>query len=287
MVGRLEATRRELVDRSFHAGFAELARGVLHNLGNAMTPLAVRLSRLGGRLRQAPVGDLERAFGELTREPAGSARHADLEEFVRLGCRELCGTVQGVQADFEVIQRQTTALQAALGELLRSAHNEQVVEAVRLPELISQTLDLVPDECRRRLAVEADESLHGVGVVRVARTVLRQVLQNFVINAAESVRDAGRERGVLRVAAAIVLDDGGKRLHLRCEDDGVGIAAEDLPRVFEQGFSTKSRETNYGIGLHWCANAIAALGGTIWAVSAGRDQGAVLHLTLPLGGSCP
>ena len=39
MVERVAESRRQLVDQSFHAGFAELAKGVLHNLGNAMTPL--------------------------------------------------------------------------------------------------------------------------------------------------------------------------------------------------------------------------------------------------------
>jgi two-component system, NtrC family, sensor kinase len=52
--------------------------------------------------------------------------------------------------------------------------------------------------------------------------------------------------------------------------------------VFDKGFSTKSRETNYGIGLHWCANAIAALGGRIWAASEGPGLGASMHLMLPL-----
>jgi sensor histidine kinase regulating citrate/malate metabolism len=52
--------------------------------------------------------------------------------------------------------------------------------------------------------------------------------------------------------------------------------------MFEKGFSTKSRETNYGIGLHWCANAIAALGGRIWAASDGPGLGASMHLLLPL-----
>ena len=46
MVERVEQTHRELVDQSFQAGFAELAKGVLHNLGNAMTPLGVRLAKL-------------------------------------------------------------------------------------------------------------------------------------------------------------------------------------------------------------------------------------------------
>src|SRR5579863_5463201 len=59
MVDRVAASRMELVDQSYEAGFAELARGVLHNLGNAMTPIGVRLSGLGQRLGQAPTAEVE------------------------------------------------------------------------------------------------------------------------------------------------------------------------------------------------------------------------------------
>jgi sensor histidine kinase regulating citrate/malate metabolism len=96
------------------------------------------------------------------------------------------------------------------------------------------------------------------------------------------VRDAGREKGVLRLAAEIVRNEDAEHLHLRCEDDGVGIAPKDLERVFEKGFSTKSKATNHGIGLHWCANSIASLGGRIWAASEGPGRGASLHVLLPL-----
>jgi two-component system NtrC family sensor kinase len=118
--------------------------------------------------------------------------------------------------------------------------------------------------------------------VNVARTVLRLVLQNLIINAADAVREAGRDKGVFRVAAEIVRGPERDQLHLRCEDNGVGIAHGNLERVFDKGFSTKSRDTNYGIGLHWCANAISALGGRIWAVSDGPGRGASMHLMLPL-----
>ncbi len=282
MVGRVARSRRQLVDQSFQSGFAELAKGVLHNLGNAMTPLGVRLSRLSDCLRDAPMADVELAAAELEHEPPDTDRHADLEEFLRLGCHELDAALAAARADVMVIQRQTGIVQHALAELMRSTRNEHVVEAVRLPELVSQTLEIVPDACRRRLVVESDDSLRRVGVVRVARTVLRLVLQNLIINAADAVRDAGRDRGVLRVAAEIVQVADREQLHLRCEDDGVGIARDDLERVFDQGFSTKSRETNHGIGLHWCANAIGALGGRIWAASAGPGLGAAMHLMLPL-----
>jgi C4-dicarboxylate-specific signal transduction histidine kinase len=118
--------------------------------------------------------------------------------------------------------------------------------------------------------------------VRVARTVLRLILQNLIINAADAVRDAGKDKGKLRVSAEIVQETDGRQLHLQCIDDGVGIATENLERVFEKGFTTKSPETNHGIGLHWCANAIGALGGRIWAASDGPGSGAALHLLVPL-----
>jgi two-component system NtrC family sensor kinase len=282
MVARVAHTSRELVDQSFQAGFAELAKGVLHNLGNAMTPLGVRVTKLGERLRDVPVGDLELAIAELAAAEAGSARQADLKEFLRLGCRGMAVTVGEAKADIEVIQRQSVFVQTALSELMRSTRNSHVVESVCLPDLVTQTLEIVPDACRHRLAVESDESLRKVGVVRIARTVLRLVLQNLIINAADAVRDAGRDKGVLWVAAEIVRDADREHLHLQCKDNGVGIPKEILDRMFEKGFSTKSRETNYGIGLHWCANAIAALGGRIWAASDGPGLGASMHLLLPL-----
>lgn len=287
MVERVADSRRQLVDQSFQAGFAELAKGVLHNLGNAMTPLGVRLSKLGDRLRNAPAGDVDLAFAELAKENQASlgrptARRADLEEFLRLACRELAASVKDAQSDVDVVQRQATIVQTALNELMRSTRNEHVVESVRLPDLVAQTLEIVPDICRQRLIVDTDESLRKVGAVQVARTVLRLILQNLIINAADAVRDAGRDKGVLYFAAEIISYTDSDQLHLHCKDDGVGIAADNLQRVFDKGFSTKSRETNYGIGLHWCANAIGALGGRIWAASDGPGLGASMHLMLPL-----
>lgn len=282
MVERVAESRTLLVDQSFEAGFAELARGVLHNLGNAMTPISVRLAGLNDRLRAAAAEDAELALEELQHGVADPQRRADLEEFVRLACGELAGAVSVAQEDVAVITRQASAIQATLAEQLRSARNEHVVEPVRLTELVAQSLEIVPDTCRQRLTVDTDETLRRLGVVRVARTVLRLILQNVIINAADAVRDAGKERGSLRVSAEILRDADHPQLHLECRDDGVGIAAQNLERVFEKGFSTKSPETNHGIGLHWCANAIGALGGRIWAASDGPGRGASLHLLVPL-----
>ncbi len=282
MVQRLAESRRQLVDRSFQAGFAELAKGVLHNLGNAMTPFGVRLASLSERLRSAPVADIRCAAAELAGNPQDAARRADLAHFVRLGFDQVDGALEQARRDVAVMEQQTSIVSATLAEQMASSRSEPVVERVALPELISQTLDIVPDACRQRLTIETDPSLKALGSIPVARTVLRLVLQNLIINAADAVRESKRDRGVLKIAATIEADAEADRLHLCCTDDGIGIESHNLQRIFEKGFSTKSRDTNHGIGLHWCANAIRALGGRIWATSQGLGHGASMHVVLPL-----
>lgn len=285
MVARVAESRSQLIDQSFQAGFAELAKGVLHNLGNAMTPIGIRLSSLRDRLRAAPIEDAELAVAELARVDVDPTRRADLEEFVRLACVELASVLRNVANDVEVMGRQTSIVQTALSEQMRASRNEHVVESVRLPELLAQALEVVPDAARQLLLIEADKSLAKVGVVKVARTVLRLVLQNWIINAADAVRESGKPQGSVRIAAEIVREADSDRLHLYCADNGIGIAPDNLGRIFEKGFSTKSKETNYGIGLHWCANAIGALGGRTWAMSEGIGRGAWMHLMIPLPAS--
>jgi sensor domain CHASE-containing protein len=282
MVKRLAESRASLVDQSFQAGFAELAKGILHNLGNAMTPFGVRLAALGTRLRAAPLQDLKVAAAELVDGPNDMARRADIIQLIGLGSRELTAMLENAQRDIQVMERQTSIVSATLAEQMASSRSEPVVERVALPDLLSQALDIVPDTCRQRLAIEADASLRAVGSVPVARTLLRLVLQNLIINAADAVDQSRREKGVLQIAAAIETDEDTQRLHLRCTDNGIGIAPENLARIFEKGFSTKSRAANHGIGLHWCANAIRSLGGRIWASSQGPGTGASLHVVLPV-----
>jgi len=288
MVGRVAESRRQLADQSFQAGFAELAKGIMHNLGNAMTPLGLHLSLLATRLRAMPVADVAAAAAELAGtagaagDPVAAQRRADLAQFIRYGCEQIEAAIAEAHGDVAVMERQAAIVTATLAEQTASANHEQVLESVRLPELLAQTLEIVPDACRRRLIVEADDSLRAVGAVTVARTVLRLVLQNLIINAADAVDEAGLTQGALRLTADIESGDGGQQLHLQCQDNGAGIAPEHLKRVFEKGFSTKSRAKNHGIGLHWCANAIRSLGGRIWAVSDGPGRGASLHVVFPI-----
>jgi sensor domain CHASE-containing protein len=282
MMSRVAESRSQLVDQSFEAGHAEVAKGVLHNLGNAMTPISVRLGILQQRLRAVDREVLGLVAEELSAADSTPSRRADLGELLRLAGGAIVQMLRAAEEDVEVMSRQTSIVQSALSEQMHFTHNEHVWEVVRLPDLVAQSLEVVPDEARSRLFLELDESLSRVGPVHVPRTLLRLVLQNLIINAADAVSEAGKSVGMLKLVASLDDSAGRERLLLHCTDNGVGIMAESLPRVFDKGFSTKSKATHFGIGLHWCANAVGALEGRIWATSDGVGRGASLHVLLPL-----
>jgi two-component system NtrC family sensor kinase len=283
MVAQVAESRRRQIDHSFDAGMAELSRGVLHNIGNAMTPLGVRVAKLQQQLLAAPTADVERALAERGLVSSDADRLADLDEFLRLASGDLAELIKAAESDAGVIARQAGIVQNALTEQLQPLHGATGAdEPVDLPAIVSQSLEIVPDACREQVNVELDRSLQAVGPVRLARTVLRLVLQNLIINAAEAVQTAARGRGVVRFSATMISELGDHKLLLECEDTGVGIAAENLERVFERGYSTKRRSGNLGIGLHWCATAVGALGGRIWATSDGPGRGSTMHLLMPV-----
>ena len=281
MVDKLADARRRLVDHSFEAGAAQAASGVLHNIGNAMTPIGVTVAGLQERLRGAPAGEVDMVLAELESGMSDPARKADLEQFLRLASRELTRVIAACGADVEAVARQAQVIQGTLAQEQRASRSSPVVEAVRLTDLIERSVEMIPPALRDCLRIELDASLAAAEALRLPRLTLQQVCQNLIQNAAESVRMAGRERGTLRVSSAFVAGNDGPQLLLRFADDGAGIQPEHLPRLFEKGFSTKSQATNYGIGLHWCANAVNALGGSIRAESSGAG-GATFQLMVPL-----
>ena len=282
MVDKLADARRRLVDNSFEAGAAQIASGVLHNVGNAMTPLGVTVASLQKRLREAPADDVELALAELGKQAGPDERQAELEQFLKLTSRELAGAVQQARAETDTVARQAEIIQQVLTQQLRSSGTAPVVEAVRLPDLVERAVEMVPTALRPYLAIHVDPALRTLECVRVARITLQQVFQNLIQNAAESVRDSGRARGNLHLSGGIAAGPDGDRLQVRFTDDGAGIAPEHLPRIFERGFSTKSRDSNSGIGLHWCANAVHALGGSLRAEKAARGNGASFVVQFPL-----
>jgi sensor domain CHASE-containing protein len=281
MVERLARARREVVDKSFEAGLAEMARGVLHNIGNALTPVLVHAGALQASVGRLPSVEFERVGVELARGDLDAGRRADLLEFLRLAGAELRSRTAEIADASRAIGDSTMAIQTILHQQSRFARTALVVETVAIDDLVRHGLRLVPPAKLAALDVVVDDSVAQAGALSMPRVALEQVVQNLVVNAGEATVPGRRVR--LHIAAAIEQDGHARRLHLSFADDGVGVPAGDLARIFQKGFSTKPPDTNSGIGLHWSANVVNGFGGSLRAASAGPGRGTTLHLCLPLG----
>lgn len=286
MVEKLARSRRELVDRSFESGAAENASGILHNLGNAMTPLSVNISSLQQQLAAVPADDLRMALEELRSGNPDAARRNDLQEFVQLAAAELSHAVTHGAEQLNSIIEQTNVMQAVLAEQRRHQRNKPVRQQVTPAELIALGLQQIAPTHRDRLAIELSPALAAVESLSLPSTMLGMVIQNLAQNAAESAAMAGMGRTRLRFDAAMATTaDGSPALRLIVSDNAAGIASEQLPRLFQKGYSTKSQSTNSGLGLHWCANTLHAIGGAISVHSDGAGCGARFDILIPLTGA--
>ncbi len=180
-----------------------------------------------------------------------------------------------------VIARQTGRMERLVKDLLRLASLDAREEPIedepcRLDELLaSVTRDLGPSIEQKEQQVTIDVS-SDVGPVILDITKLQDALRNVLENAS----NYAPARSHLRASASVE----GDRVVLRVEDEGPGIPAADLERIFERFYrvdKARSRESGgTGLGLSIVKHLVQRLGGEVRA--ANRAQGgAVFTIRLP------
>ncbi len=283
MVERLSDARKTLLEKSHQAGIAELASGVLHNIGNAITPLKVRVANLESTLREAPVVELERALTELGEASTPDARRTDLRAFTDLAAREFASLISATVEQIVGIAHQVDHVQKILSDQESISRAERVLHPVEVERLVRESVNLLGTDIHPTLQINLDASLQSVGRVLGSPVALQQIMINLLKNAAESIRVCTPAPDIGRIELTAAAESRGSRAMIRLcvRDNGAGIAPGNLPRLFERGFSTKSRPSS-GQGLHWCAVTAAALGGQIEIDSSGTGHGATVSLWLPL-----
>jgi sensor domain CHASE-containing protein len=281
MVERLADARRRLIEQSYESGVAEMASGVLHNIGNALTPVTVRLATLSQKLGEAPLDEVDKAHGELAEGSAPAERQAALKEFVTMAGKELAETVRRTAQDVEVTANQIGHIEQILADQEKFSRKERVLEAIAVDGLIGESLGFVSKTLLESISVEQASALKDMPPISGARTALQQTVINLIINAAEATQQMKAGEARLEISAEETCVDGNQMLHIRFKDNGCGIDPENIERIFERGFTTKSSGSS-GQGLHWSANTVSSMGGRIYADSEGAARGACLHLLLPL-----
>ena len=282
---RLGELHRTLLDVSRQAGMAEIATGVLHNVGNTLNSVNVSTSLVMDRLRLSRVSSLTRA-AQLLREHTG-----DLPTFLTQDPRGLqfpsflLALAEQLQEERNILLQEMRSLSEGVDHIKsivsmqqRHASSAGVREQVAMPVLIDEALRLHAASFEE-LGIRVERDYAPVPLLSVDRHKLLQILVNLLSNARHALMDSPRKDKRLSIGIQPAPD--GTRVLIEVKDNGVGIAPENLPRLFTQGFTTK--RTGHGFGLHMSALAAEELHGRLTCDSPGPGQGATFTLELPLG----
>lgn len=280
MLENLSDARRRLIDQSYHSGVAEMASGVLHNIGNSITPLNTTLSTLQQELREAPLAEMEQAAIELEDPTTPPDRRADLVRFVELASGEIVHLLKDNKDQVDKLIQQVAEIQDILTDQQRFSRSERVIEPVDMVDVINNVADGLSPELKNVMQIDISPSVAEKGLVYGTRAAMQQVVLNIMINAAESIISTKNTSGCLTITAKQEAFHETLMVHLCFIDNGVGIESDQLERIFERGYSSKNRDGS-GYGLHWSANTTHAIGGKMFAESEGLGHGTSIHLLFP------
>jgi PAS domain S-box-containing protein len=279
----LEQAHRELLESSRQAGRAEVATGILHNVGNVLNSVNVASSCLADSLRRSKAANLSKVVS-LLREHEG-----DLGTFL---CRDPKGKqLPGYLA--QLAEHLAGEQAAALKELAQLQNNiEHIKNIVTLQQALAKTsgvtetvnvTELVEDALRMNLGgrarhdIQVIKEFNDTPLLTVEKHKVLQILVNLVRNARHACEALDRPERKLTIRTTI----GEDRVRIAVCDNGVGIPPENLLRIFSHGFTTK--QDGHGFGLHSSALAAKEMDGSLTVHSAGPGQGATFTLELP----CP
>ncbi len=277
---KLVASTQLVAMASRRAGMAEIATGILHNVGNVLNSVNVCGEVALQQASELPAAGLEQLLVLLEAQ-------ADLPGFFRSDPRGprvleyLRQTTYRLSEQQRRIVSELTQLEQHLGHVGAIVRRQQAyakagaVERCALPQLMEDAL-LIARNARERGGVEVVTAFAELPPVLIDRHRVLQILVNLIGNALRALEDGDAPHK--RLVARIERGDSGS-VRLAIEDNGIGISAEDAPRLFQHGFTT--RKDGHGFGLHTSVLTAEELGGQLTFHSEGRGRGATFVLELP------
>lgn len=278
----LKKAQQELMRQAHEAGMAEMAVGVLHNIGNALTPAKVKTVLIAKRLKQSPLlthlspvmSRISQAVAQIPEMPAEEKER--IGEIVTLLPQTIAEEYNEVVEELESVSSKQEHIEHIIRLQMQYAHVSEAAEEIDLVKIVDDAIEMLDDSMRKR-NIKIIKEVSSVPLVRIEKSKMIQVVVNLIKNAYEATDETTSDQPHVHISVFSERDP--SVVVLSIKDNGVGFQPSEAEKLFKFGYTTKDRGT--GFGLHSCANYIIANHGTIKAVSEGTGKGAEFIIQLP------
>ncbi|MES1165938.1 MAG: PAS domain S-box protein [Verrucomicrobiota bacterium] len=284
----LAAAHRRLVEASRRAGMAEVAAGVLHNVGNVLTSVTASAVQLGEQLRTsnlpalaAAVARVREHAGELPRFLTEDAEGRDLPALLGRLTEHLTAEHAAIAAEAASLGRSVEHIKEIVAMQQGYARWSGVREEVEARTLIEDALR-IHREALERHRITVVREFSPAPALTIEKHKVLEILVNLLSNA-KFACDEGAGLAPARITVRVDTPKGeraGDRVRIVVADNGIGIPHENLGRLFDHGFTT--RKDGHGLGLHSASLTARELGGALFVHSDGTGKGARFTLDLPV-----
>lgn len=277
----LATAQSTLLEVSRAAGMAEVATGVLHNVGNVLNSVNVSSTLVIEQIKKSRIGNVAKVAALMQ-------EHADcLPEFLNHDPRGsqlhnyLSSLALSLQEEQQLLLEETASLGEKIDHIKEIVSMQQnyarvggVDETVYPEQLMEDALKLNAGALERHGVSVTRQYYYNFPIVTDKHRVL-QILLNLISNAKYACSEVTGEKNI-----TLKIDTSDQdRIRFQISDTGIGIAAENLTRIFNHGFTT--RRAGHGFGLHSGALSARDLGGSLTVHSNGPYTGATFNLELP------
>jgi signal transduction histidine kinase len=282
MEAQVEKAHRELREISRKNGMAEVATSVLHNVGNVLNSVNVSASLLRDNTKKSSVSFLTRAVAlfnehstDLGHYLANDPKGKQLPGYLNQVSEQLVWEEQQAIAELESLRQNIDHINEIVAMQQNYAKVSGVAETVKVTDLVEDALRLNEGVLASH-QIKLIRNYTQAPAVVVEKYKAVEILVNLIQNAANALVEGGTSDKKLTVQVG-QMENGRARISII--DNGIGIAAENLTRIFAHGFTT--RAGGHGFGLHSGWLSAREMGGSLNAFSDGPGTGAAFVLEFP------
>ncbi len=263
------------------AGMAEVASGVLHNVGNVLNSINVSTSVLKEQIKNCKAKNIEK-ISELLAEHRDNIceffENNEKGKFVIPYMEKLSVQLKDERdnqiKELECLSDNVEHIKTIISMQQAYAGGMGMIENIRASLLFEDAVkiniaSINNNRINLEYAYEVDPEIN------IDKHKMVQVLVNFISNAKYAVMNNEIDNRHIKIG--ICESEG--MLEFYVQDNGIGIEPEHIDRIFEFGF--KKRVGGHGYGLHHSALMAKELNGKIAVKSDGKNQGAKFSLLVP------
>ncbi|TKJ64389.1 histidine kinase [Pseudomonas sp. CFBP13506] len=280
---QLKNAQSELLDSARQAGMAEIATNVLHNVGNVLNSVNISADIVTRKLRSSKALGLGKAM-QLINEHRGDlgaflTEHEKgklLPDYLNQLVEAIAVEQQGMTDELAQLSKSVDHIKDIVSTQQSYAGASTLLEPVHISALMEDALRMNAGALSRHNVTVVKE--YGqVPEIMADKHRLLLIMVNLISNAKYAMSNLSDRARQITLAVKQLEDN---TVQISVKDDGEGIPAENMTRIFTHGFTT--RKEGHGFGLHSCALAAVEMHGQLSAHSDGPGLGAVFTLTIPM-----